>query len=558
MVSQLMLDSAMSMTKHQKIAQYQNESTFTIKDNILWGKEITIPGKSMNFGDIILEIFDSNPDLIGQIDAATGKPYTYSEMKERSIRCAIWLKKQGIKTGDVVAVCTSSHFDSFVPFFACLYIGAICAPEYHKLPKREFYNFFTTTTPKAIFLHNYSVKTLTNVLEELNIEIPRIVFENEESDEVSLEHILSIQSLAEVDNFRTTNITNLEEPALLLGTSGTTGEPKLAIFSHLSLRAMSHPSYTVGMFNRVCISTCSLRWIPYINDMIQALRANSTRIIVQDYYSAKYYYEIIKKYKVEHCMADSNLIRETYKLGLIKEFRSTNLKTITFGGSTFKRQIHEDIIKLLPEVEVLQIYGSTEIGNTIVRQTRDCQSGSCGYVRPGVKIRVVNIETGKTLGPNEEGELRVKAPTLACSYWKNPEAFNKNCDPEGWWCTGDIGYYDENGEIYISGRFSQFIKYRDCRLSDTYMEHILDEHLAVYKAAVVGIPADVEGEIPIAAVIKEPGKEVTENELINYFTSNVSGYYRLYGVKFIDKFPRTVSGKINKKQLKQMIINNVL
>lgn len=78
----------------------------------------------------------------------------------------------------------------------------------------------------------------------------------------------------------------------------------------------------------------------------------------------------------------------------------------------------------------------------------------------------------------------------------------------GWFCTNDIGYYDETGEIYITGRFSQFIKYKDCRLSDLTMEAVLEEHPAIYRAVVVGIPAEIEGEVPVAVVAKTPGKEV--------------------------------------------------
>nr|XP_034177912.1 probable 4-coumarate--CoA ligase 3 [Osmia lignaria] len=541
----------MNGTKHDT---HKNQVEFTIKDNILIGKKLEHPETHNNAGDIILEIFQKKPDLLGQIDAATGKQVTYREMRERTIKCAIWLREQGIKPGDVVGICTSCHFDNYVPFLASIYIGAICAVEYHELPTRVFQNFLSTVSPKVIFLHEFAVKNFDAAQNELNTKIQRIVFEDGVPNEVSLNDILKNRKLSEVEKFRCAKIEDPKQTVMYIGTSGSTGMPKMAELSHLCFKTMLHPDYAVYAKDSISLCIAGLRWIYCILFMMEAFRGNSTRIIVDDYKEAKYYGEVIKKYKVEYYGADTNQIRQIYKMGLIELYRSTNLKTIRFGGSPFSRDIHKAMNELLPRINLLQAYGSTDVGNCISGQrNKNFKPGSSGYVREGVKVKIISTETGEVLGSNKQGEICVMTDTQLKGYLNNPEATKKAIDSEGWIHTGDIGYYDDDGELFIVGRMSDFIKYKDCCLSVTEMETILERHPSVYRAAVVAAPAELEGELPVAFVIKVPNKEVTESVLMKHFKINMPDYYVLSDIKFLGKIPTTNTGKVAKNELKQRL-----
>ncbi|XP_076759658.1 luciferin 4-monooxygenase-like [Xylocopa sonorina] len=493
------------------------------QDNVIVGKELVFPESSLNVGEVILEIFRSKPDVVGQIEANTGETRTYKEMMEKSIKCAIWLRKKGIKPGDTVAICSGCFFDVYAPVFACFYIGAVCAVEYQQLPL------------------------------QLNVNIETVTFET------GFNEILSMRTPStEIERFRCENVENPKEVALLIPTSGSTGLPKSAELSHLALRTLIHPAYTRETTNRVDLCAAAVRWITYFIDAMSALRGNATRIIADDGKDAKYYCDLIKKYKVETYTADSNIIRQIYKFGLIDDLKRTNLKIIRFGGSPFARQVHKELIKQLPGVNVLQMYGSTDVGNCITRQVRGCKYGSCGYVCQGVRIKVVCMRTGNALGPNEQGEICVKTTSQMNGYRDNHEATMKAIDTDGWVHMGDIGYYDEDGEFYIVGRTSEFIKYKDCCLSVPEIEAVLDAHPAVCKSAVISIPSDIEGELPIALVIKLPNKQVTERELISYFTKNAPEFYALARVKFIDDLPYTATKKIAKTELKRMFIDGLI
>lgn len=534
-------------------------ANFTVQNNILIGKELEYPEAHKNAGDIILEIFQNNPDLLGQIHATTGKTVTYKEMREKTIKCAIWLQQQGIKPGDTVAICTSCCFDNYIPFLASVCIGAICAVEYHELPTRVFRHFLNTVSPKIIFLHELATKNFMAAENELNTKIQRILFEDGIRNEVSLGDILSRIPLSEVEKFRCAKIEDSNQTVMYVGTSGSTGTPKMAELSHLALKSMLHPAYTVLIKDSISMCIAGLRWVYCILYVMSAFRGNSTRVIVDDCKDAKYYGDVAKKYKVEYYAADTNQVRQIYKLGLIDLYRSTNLKTICFGGSSFGRDIHEKISELLPNITFLQLYGLTDVANCLTMQTdKECKAGSCGYVRAGVKIKIINTETGEILGANRQGEVCAMTITQMKGYLNNPAATEKAIDSEGWLHTGDIGYYDDDGELYIVGRMSEFIKYKDCSLSVAEIESVLERHPAVYRAAVVAFPAEVEGEVPVAFVIKVPNKEVTVNELMTHFRNNVPDYYFLADIMLVDKFPTTTTGKVAKNELKQLLKNEML
>ncbi|XP_032690751.1 luciferin 4-monooxygenase-like [Odontomachus brunneus] len=169
---------------------------------------------------------------------------------------------------------------------------------------------------------------------------------------------------------------------------------------------------------------------------------------------------------------------------------------------------------------------------------------------------MVDLDTEEALGPNKIGELRVKAITIMQGYHKNPEATKQAFDSDGWFRTGDLAYYDDNGEIYIVDRISDFINFRSTNVSPAEIETVLMTHPAVFQAAVLGIPNEVDEQHPKAFVVQVPNKSVTEQELISYVEKNLPYYCRLRGgVKIVDQLPRTTTGKIAKKQLRDMYVN---
>lgn len=184
------------------------------------------------------------------------------------------------------------------------------------------------------------------------------------------------------------------------------------------------------------------------------------------------------------------------------------------------------------------------------------QPGSIGSLFPGVYCKVVDPDSGKICGANEPGELWFKGRVVMKGYLGNEKATRETVDSEGWLHSGDIGYYDENRHFYIMDRLKELIKYKGYQVPPAELEDILLGHPGVLDAAVIGIPDDVSGELPMALVVKHPDakEEVLARDLLTLVASKVSSYKHLRGgVQVIAAIPRNPNGKILRRELRKLV-----
>ncbi|XP_023332842.1 4-coumarate--CoA ligase 1 isoform X2 [Eurytemora carolleeae] len=183
------------------------------------------------------------------------------------------------------------------------------------------------------------------------------------------------------------------------------------------------------------------------------------------------------------------------------------------------------------------------------------KKGSVGEVLPGLEVRVLDIENREPLGPNREGELAVRGGTVMKGYLGNPGATAATIDKDGWLLTGDLGMYDENENFYITGRLKELIKYKGWQIAPAELEDALITHEAVADCAVVGVEAeeDGDGEVPRAFIVVKPGYNPTPQDIQDFIKDNMASYKQLKGgVVFIETIPRSLAGKILRKELKKM------
>lgn len=201
--------------------------------------------------------------------------------------------------------------------------------------------------------------------------------------------------------------------------------------------------------------------------------------------------------------------------------------------------------------------------------------GSVGRLMPGMYAKVVDQTTGEPLGPNRDGELCFKGPLNMKGYVGDRVSTSAIIDKDGWLHTGDIGYYDKDGYFYIVDRVKELIKYKGWQVPPAELEALLMRHESIIDCAVIGIPDPAAGELPAAFIVKRPGKLSSSSlttciKMINSFflgsiltsadvetwvESKVSNHKRLRGgVQFIDAIPRTASGKILRRKLKEVAV----
>ncbi|KFB37037.1 AMP dependent coa ligase [Anopheles sinensis] len=227
--------------------------------------------------------------------------------------------------------------------------------------------------------------------------------------------------------------------------------------------------------------------------------------------------------------------------------------TLFCGAAPLSREIEDQVRERLGVAFIRQGYGMSETTLGVLMQDGlENKAGSVGKVRMGQWVKVIDPETGRALGPNQRGELCFKGSLIMKGYVGRERAI----DEDGWLHTGDIAYYDDDQEFFIVDRIKELIKYKGFQVPPAELEAILLEHPRISDAAVIGVPDERAGELPLAFVVKEHGEELTEREVIDFVAGKVSEQKRLYGgVRFVSEIPKTASGKILRRELRDLVKN---
>lgn len=240
------------------------------------------------------------------------------------------------------------------------------------------------------------------------------------------------------------------------------------------------------------------------------------------------------------------------KSPVVDHYDLSSLKVIWCGAAPLSKELEMAVQKRLGIQAIRQGYGMTEGTLAFCLQTDHCHSfGSVGCLNAGVWGRVIDPETGSLLGVKERGEIHFKGDCVMRGYIGNQQATNATIDRDGWLHTGDVGYYDENGEWFIVDRLKELIKYKGYQVPPAELEAILLTHDGIKDAAVIGIPDAVAGEMAFAFVVKQPNVSLTEKEVYDYVADRVSRPKRLHGgVTFIAEIPKNATGKILRRDLR--------
>ncbi|XP_014235992.1 luciferin 4-monooxygenase-like [Trichogramma pretiosum] len=525
---------------------------FTIENNVLVGVKRDSNNIIDQFGSFMINLFDSAPNHVAQIDAETGQSIRFEEMKDNIIRCAKWLQKQCVTPNDVIAICTHNQFDVYVPCMATFIIGATLNPWPNDITEESVKNLIELTNPKIMFCSEETVQVVEKVLSAKNYKIKVVVFGNIIGYQ-SLSHIMNAEDNKTVLQFVPPRLKNLQNKAVILFSSGTTGFPKAVAFSYGSLNHILNNCIRNAMAPSTCLWYSSLYWITGLYYMISSIINKDTRIVHRKFTPIETC-ELIEKYKVNWFFMSSSMISQFCKNKIIAKYNLESLKIIMTGGTKLSLDTLSEFSKMLPHTGVYQTYGLTEIGGGASFQTPKCREiDSVGFVLPNVQIKIIDRRNGQTLGPNQPGELCIKSLTMMSGYYGNPEATKKVIDPYGWLHSGDIAYYKENGEVMIVERLKEIIKCRGHQIAPCEIEHVLMRHPGVMEVAVVSIPHDSDNERPVAIVKRTPGFQISEEELVEMSAKSLGNHKKLSGgVKFVKSLPYTGSGKIHRNIVKEL------
>ncbi|XP_015112375.1 4-coumarate--CoA ligase 1-like [Diachasma alloeum] len=521
------------------------------EDGIWKGPTKSYPEENLQIGKRLLRSLKEAPNFVGQIDSATGEEDSFAAMMDRSIRCALWLRKRGIGPGDTIAVAANNHQDTVIPILASLYIGCVLNPyPFDWLANGLISHFMNMIEPKIIFADEDLAQMMHEHNDISNEKVEIIVF-GSLPGLASFEEILLEQKPSEVENFEWINIRFPAETAMLMFTSGTTGYPKVFQYSyrHLERDLNWLPREELhGKVGTWCIETA---WTVIIITVLSSIINRSTYVI-HKFTDIPELCRVIEKYKIDWSMLRVEHINILSRLPNPEDFDLSSLKFIRYCGSYIRPEIEKNLHAIFPRTWLSQSYGLTEVG-AVTYTMRDHKCPACGIPAENTEIKLINSKNEIIMCPNQSGELCVRTPCLSIVYYKNKTASEITLDSDSWHHTGDLVYYNEDGEFFIVDRIKEIIRFRFSDVPAGVVENCILKHPGVLEVAVVSKLHDEDVEQPMAFIVKKPHVQVTEKEIEGWVEQQLPDHMRLRGgVKFIDTMVYNNSGKIRKGLLRHL------
>ncbi|XP_077555047.1 uncharacterized protein LOC144169656 isoform X2 [Haemaphysalis longicornis] len=475
---------------------------------------------------------------------------TGSELLRRIERCAAGFRREGIEKGMRVCCQTGNALENTVAAMGVVFAGGTLVMARASFVERELRYQIEDSKCEVILTDKRNSSKALKVMEEIPLKAFAV------GDVPGFVNVRDFQSICD-DAAEEVCVDTAEDVVVILYTSGSTGLPKGVEITHKSYVATFLSFSKLGFITE---DDVFLAWNPLTHvsgftlNMFGPL-LGATTIVREPSLPLDRFIDVVETYKV------SSVVFVPMKLQMmINEAKSTptqlpHIAKIVCGGSALTSSLARDICEMLAPSTLANLYGLSEtFGLVSATKVGEVTIDHMGPPAPGSEVKVVDVNTGKTLEPFEHGEICVRSRSVMKGYHDRPEDTADVLSADGWLKTGDLGYYDREGHLYMVERLKQLIKCMDNQLAPRELEDILLTHDAVAEVAVVGVPSPKYGEAPAACVVlnkayTEP-HGVIEEELKKLVAGQLASYKQLYGgVIFLDSLPRAENGKVLKKDL---------
>ncbi|KAI4457775.1 long-chain-fatty-acid--coa ligase [Holotrichia oblita] len=516
-----------------------------------------------SLGTLARMLLEVHSDTVLQIDTETHEEVTGKNILNRSIRIAQWFRNNDIKPGDIVSVSSENRIEfSLVPV-AGYFVGATFAPFNPEYTADELNHVVNLSKPKVIFCSEKTIDVFLQMLPRFPYVKKIILFGKKRINHPILVMFNDILKGVNDDDpidetFEVAEINPDEAIATILCSSGTTGLPKGVMTTHTNMTYFMEVGRAVvtelvdDSRKRVTLGlTPFFHSMGFMSMFVNMLAGNT--IIVMRKFNSKTFLSILEKYKVTNLIVPPPVI-----LFIIKhnsgDYDLSSLKDIRTGAAPMSKEMETEVKKKLNLHHASQGYGMTETTLGVLLTRADSpRVGSVGQIVPGMMAKVID-ERGTPLGPYQEGELCFKGPLVMKGYVGDEKSTKIAIDEDNWLHTGDVAYYDNDGYFFIVDRIKELIKYKAYQVAPAELEGMLLAHPAIADAAVVGLPDEEAGELPLAFVVKRKGANITAKEIQDFIAGKVSPQKKLRGgVIFIDSIPKNPTGKILRRVLKEKV-----
>jgi 4-coumarate--CoA ligase len=477
------------------------------------------------------------------IDGPTGRTLAYGQLDQMVRSLAGGLVAKGFAPGEVLAVMAPN-----IPEYAVLFHGVAMAGGIVT-------TINPTYTPGEVHHQLVDSAARTMVTIPLFLEVAREAAAGTPVEEIYVfgeaEGALPVTSLFGPPLAEQVPVSP-DDTVVLPYSSGTTGLAKGVMLTHHNLVANIAQTLAPAELreDETIIAVLPFFHIYGMQVLMNCGLVAGATIVTMPRFDLEQFLELHQKYGITRSFVAPPIVVALAKHPLVDNFDLSKLEQIFSGAAPLSAELAQEAGARLG-CEVVQGYGMTELSPVShLTPPEGFKPGSVGVTAPNTETMIVDPVTGEALGVDLDGEVWVRGPQVMKGYLNNPAATAATIDSDGWLHTGDIGHIDADGHLYVVDRLKELIKYKGFQVAPAELEALLLTHPAVADAAVIGLPDDEAGEVPVAFVVLKPGQSATEDDVGAFVAGQVAHYKHLRRVTFIDAIPKSASGKILRRVLR--------
>ncbi|MFK7913341.1 MAG: long-chain fatty acid--CoA ligase [Pseudomonadales bacterium] len=489
------------------------------------------------------------PDKVAIVDLATERELTYRQLDERAVQLAGALQGAGVVRGDRVAILAPNCPEFFELEFACGKIGAIAVPLNWRLTESELAYILGDCAPTVLIYDEQFAAMAQTLCQRCNIASSWAI--DAENARSSYEQALAANAPCAPERL------SLDDTAMIMYTSGTTGHPKGALITHgmnfincvnLGIPALVNP-HSVQLVVLPLFHTGGANC--YANPILHA----GGRIILLREFDPGVALRILGD--PEHGVTHFFAVPAPYQFMMQHpDFETTDLSRLVIAG-VGGAPCAEAILNTWMDrgVAMVQGWGMTETspgGTALDAADARRKVGSAGRALLHTEVKIID-DDGATLPANAVGELLIRGPNITPGYWNNPEATAKTFTDD-WLRTGDAARMDEEGFVYIVDRWKDMYISGGENVYPAEIENVLYQLPAVAEAAVIGVPSERWGETGKAVLVLKADAELDEDAVIAHCLAHLAKFKVPQSVAFIDALPRNATGKVLKRTLREQFV----
>ena len=489
-----------------------------------------------------------------------GNRWSFSDLADRSNRLANALAGMGVGQGDKVGMLQVNCNECIEVYFATAKLGATYVPLNFRARAEELEFMINFSEASALFLGQRYVKMINSMREQ----IPGM--KNLVSVEGPAEGMLDYESvIAEADPEEVFTDIDDNDTSILMFTAGTTGQPKGVMLTHdnLATYVLNNVSPADPDIEEKNILTVPLYHIAGMQAVLAAVYGGRT-LVVQRQFEPSDWMTLVETESVTRAMMVPTMLKQLMEHEEFPDRNLSSLQVITYGAAPMPVEVITKAIEVFPGTRFINAFGQTESASTITMLTPEDhviegspgeraiklkRLGSIGRALGDTEVKIFD-EDGSEQPVDEVGEIVARGPRVMKGYWKAEEATNSTIR-NGWLYTGDIGYMDEAGYIFLSGRAKDIIIRAGENISPEQVEATLHSHPAIDEAAVIGVPDPQWGETVRAIVALKAGAQASEADIIEHCRGQLASFKKPESVIFVDSLPRNPLGKVLKRELRE-------